>query len=86
MSPVPVSLFFAKLVIDTVKISFSFASSAAFITSEVSPESEIKISKLIIYRNDSLYREEELTQLKDTTYTYKWEKVESGSYSFEVVD
>ena len=44
------------------------------------------IYKLIIYRNDSLYREEELTQLKDTTYTYKWEKVESGSYSFEVVD
>lgn len=32
------------------------------------------IYKLIIYRNDSLYREEELTQLKDTTYTYKWEK------------
>ena len=44
-SEIEFSLFFAKLVIDTVKISFSFASSAAFTTSEVSPESEIKISK-----------------------------------------
>lgn len=42
--------------------------------------------KLRIYKNEKLYKEEVLVPVKENTYTYKWEKVQNGSYSFEVTD
>ena len=39
--------------------------------------------KIIIYKDNKFYKEEDLKQ-KGENYIYKWGSVESGSYFFEI--
>ena len=40
--------------------------------------------KILIYRNNKFYREENLKKKNNGIYVYKWANVESGSYFFEI--
>ena len=40
--------------------------------------------KIIIYRNNKFYKEENFTSFDGVRYFYKWSDVESGSYYFEI--
>ena len=42
--------------------------------------------RLRIYKNEEFYKEIALVFLRENTYTYKWEKIQRGSYSFEVIN
>ena len=42
--------------------------------------------EILIYRNNSLYREMPFKPKNDGTYLYKWSNVEMGSYTFRIKD
>lgn len=42
--------------------------------------------KILVYKNNKLYKEENFKMKNNGQYIYKWENVENGSYSFEIVD
>lgn len=40
--------------------------------------------RILVYKNKKIFMREALKRLSENVWGYKWAKVESGSYSFEI--